>query len=179
MLDIFLIILSLVGLLIVAVILFAASRPDEFRIERSIEINATPERIRPLLDDFHAWAAWSPWEKLDADLKRSYSGPQSGVGAIYGWSGKKAGDGRMEILDATNALVLIKLDFHKPFKAENQAVFTLSPHGLATTVQWAMTGKSPLISKVMSLVFNMDKMVGGSFEQGLADLKKAAETQAV
>ena len=159
------------------VLLFAASRPDAFRIERSATIKAPPEKLYALVNDLKAWTAWSPWERIDPALKRTYSGPQSGKGAAYAWEGNKdVGVGRMEITDAVPAAkITIKLDFLKPFEAHNTAEFSFSRQGEATTVTWAMYGPSPYLSKLLSLVFNMDRMVGGQFETGLANLKSITE----
>ena len=169
---------AVVLVVVVAVLLvYAATRPDTFRIERSAVIKAPPEKLFALINDLHQWTAWSPWEKIDPALKRSYSGAPSGKGAAYAWEGNsKVGSGRMEILESVPASrIAIKLDFLKPFEAHNMAEFTLAPAGGATTVTWAMYGPSPYISKVMGIVFNMDKMVGAQFEQGLANLKANTE----
>jgi uncharacterized protein YndB with AHSA1/START domain len=151
----------------------------EFRIERSTTINAEPGVIYAQLANFHHWRAWSPYEDLDPNLKRTYSGPESGVGAVYGWSGKlKAGSGQMTIAEAVEPERLrINLDFTKPFKAHNVAEFTIAPSssGGANTVTWAMTGPPNLLMRLLSPIFNMDKMVGKAFEKGLANLKRVTE----
>lgn len=168
---------AIVLILLVVVILYATTRPDSFRIQRSIRINAAPDKVFPLVNDFHQWEAWSPWEKVDPALQRGYSGPASGQGAIYTWSGnKEVGSGRMEIVESTPpAKVLIKLDFITPFEAHNMTEFTLEPRDGGTQITQAMYGPSPFMSKLMGLVFNMEKMVGGKFEEGLANLKALAE----
>ena len=161
---------------VAAVLVLAATKPDTFRVERATRIKAPPERIFALLNDFRNWTSWSPWEKMDPALKRSYSGAPSGKGAVYEWEGnKKVGKGRMEILDAAPSRVAIKLDFLKPFEAHNNVAFTLEPQGDATLVTWAMHGPLPYIGKVMHVFMNMDRMVGKDFETGLANLKAAAE----
>lgn len=166
-----------VVVLVGGILLFAATRPDSFRIERSAVIKAPPEKIFAQVNDLKAWTAWSPWEKIDPALKRSYSGPQSGKGAAYAWEGNNdVGSGRMEITDALPAATIaIKLHFLKPFEAHNTAEFSFARQGEATTVTWAMYGPSPFMSKLIGLVFNMDRMVGGQFETGLANLKTIAE----
>ena len=165
-----------VVLLIAGVLLFALTKPDAFRIERSILIKASPEKVSGYLTDFKQWAAWSPWERKDPAVKRSYSGPASGKGAVYGWEGNKnVGTGRMEILDAQPQKVNIKLDFLAPFEAHNTAEFMLEPQGDSTKLTWTMFGPSNYMSKVMSVVMSMEKMVGPDFEAGLANLKAAAE----
>ena len=172
----FLTILLIVAVAIAALLAYAATRPDTFRLERSASIAAPPEAIYPLINDFHAWRRWSPYEKLDADLKRTYSGAPSGVGAAYAWEGAKAGAGRMEIAEAVpSSRIAISLDFSKPFEAHNIAEFTLVPTAGGTNVTWAMTGANPYIAKLMGVFFSMDKMVGKDFETGLANLKAATE----
>jgi len=178
MLKFFGIAAAVLVVVVAALLVYAATRPDSFRIERSAVIKAPPEKIFALINDLHQWTAWSPWEGIDPALKRSYSGAPSGKGAAYAWEGNnKVGSGRMEILESVPASrIAIKLDFLKPFEAHNTAEFTLAPAGGGTTITWAMSGPSPYVSKVMGLVFNMDKMVGGQFEQGLANLKAKTET---
>ena len=169
-----------IGVLLVVVIAvllaFAATRPDSFRVERSTSIKAPPEKVFALINDFHQWGAWSPWEKMDADLKRDYSGAASGVGTVYGWEGKKTGVGRMEILESSpSSNIKIKLDFMKPFEADNTAEFSLQAKGDTTDVNWAMYGPSNYMTKLMGVFMSMDKMVGKDFEAGLANMKAAAE----
>ena len=163
---------------IVAVLGLAATRPDTFRVQREIDIKAPPEKVFALIDDFHRWTAWSPWEKLDPAMRRTYGGPANGKGANYAWEGSgKVGAGRMEIVDSTSpSRIQIQLDFLKPFEAHNTAEFTLQPEGDHTHVTWAMYGPSPFISKVMGLFFSMDVMIGKDFEAGLANLKSAAQS---
>lgn len=174
-------ILSIIAILVVVLaaglLIFAATKPDKFRIERSISIKAPPEKIFAVLNDFHNWNAWSPYEKLDPAMQRSLTGPTAGKGAVYAWdSDGKAGKGRMEILDSTpSSRLLIQLDFFKPFEAHNMAEFTLMPDGDATKVTWAMSGPNLYISKVMGIFINIDKMVGKDFEVGLNNLKILAE----
>lgn len=162
---------------VAAVLLFAATRPDSFRVERAITINAAPEKIFPLINNFRQWEPWSPWEKIDPQLKRSYSGAAEGVGAVYEWNGNKdVGQGRMAITGSEpNSKVTIQLDFITPFEAHNTVEFVLVPQGSGTQVTQAMFGPSPFISKLMGLVFSMEKMVGGKYEEGLASLKALAE----
>ena len=164
-------------LAIVIVLILVAMRPSTFRIERSINVKASPEKIFPLIIDFHHMKSWSAWEGIDPTMKRIYSGAESGKGAIYAWDGnKEIGQGSMKILESTpSSKVLIKIDFYKPFEAHNTVEFTLVPNGETTTVNHAMYGPSPYISKLMSLVFSIDKMVGSKFEEGLANLKMIAE----
>jgi hypothetical protein len=151
---------------------------NTFRVERSIAISAPADRIYQEIVDFHRWTAWSPWEGLDPNLRRRYEGPDSGVGAIYAWEGtRKVGTGRMEIVNASAPTNLtINLDFLKPFKAHNQAHFSLAEGAGVTKVTWAMTGPKTLGTRIMSIFTSMDKLVGRDFEKGLAQLKSVAES---
>jgi hypothetical protein len=170
--------IAIVVLVLVAgVLAIAATKPDTFRVERSVSIQAPPEKIFPLIDDFHNWGAWSPWENRDPAMKRTHSGAARGKGAAYAWEGNNAvGSGRMTIAESSPpSKVTIDLDFLKPFEAHNVADFTLTPEGGATRVTWAMHGPSPFFSKVMQVFLSMDSMVGKDFEAGLANLKAAAE----
>lgn len=161
---------------IAGVLAYASTKPDSFRVERSVSIDAPADRIQPLIADFRRWAEWSPYEKKDPGMKRSFGNITAGKGATYAWDGdNNVGQGSMEILEAAPAKVVIKLDFQKPFEAHNTAEFTLKPKGDATDVTWAIHGPSPLISKVVSLFMNMDTMIGKDFEAGLANLKALAE----
>jgi len=165
-----------VAALVLVVLAYAATRPDSFRVERSASVQAPPEAVYALIDDFHRWEAWSPYERLDPAMEKTFSGAASGRGAVYAWEGRKSGAGRMEITEASSASrVLIRLDFTRPFRASNTAEFTLEPRGDTTRVTWAMYGPSPYVSKVMGVFFDMDRMIGRDFEAGLADLKAAAE----
>jgi uncharacterized protein YndB with AHSA1/START domain len=171
-----LIVVGLLAVVIAVVLILALTKPDTFRVERTTSIKAPPEKIFPLLNDFQSWSAWSPYEKKDPAMKRTFSGPPSGKGAIYEWDGDKSvGQGRMEIMRSTPpSNVTLDLDFVKPFEAHNTVVFTLAPQGDSTTVTWAMQGPANFISKVMQVFINMDKMVGTDFEAGLANLKALA-----
>ncbi len=172
-------IVALLVLVVVAgVLIYAATKPDNFRVQRMVTIKASPERIVALIQDLHGWTAWSPYEKKDPDMKRTFGGAPSGKGATYEWDGNKnVGSGRMEILEATPRKVAIKLDFFKPFEGHNTAEFSMLPQSdNTTTVTWAMYGPSPYMMKVMGTFMNMDKMIGTDFEVGLQSLKKMAET---
>lgn len=171
-------ILLLVAVAILAVCVFATTRPDTFSVTRTVDIDAPAERVFTFLDDFHQWGAWSPWEKLDPGMQRTFRGPQSGAGAIYEWTGNsKVGSGRMEILESHGPGDLrIKLDFLKPFEAHNSTEFTLQPENGRTHVVWMMRGPMPYVSKVISVFVSMDGMIGDDFQRGLANLKTAAES---
>ncbi|MGE0666541.1 MAG: SRPBCC family protein [Sphingomonadales bacterium] len=167
-----------IAIAIAALLAAASFRPDDFRIARGTSVSAQPEAIYPMIADFHRWTEWSPWETLDADLKRTYGGAGSGLGATYSWEGRKAGAGHMEIVGVTPPnLVSIKLDFIRPMKASNMAEFALRPEAGGTAVTWSMTGRQNLIAKVMGVFFSMDKLVGKDFETGLANIKRNAEQQ--
>ena len=164
---------------IAIVLILAATKPDSFRVQRAAAMKAPAEQVFPLINDFHRWANWSPWENRDPAMKRSYSGSQSGKGAIYAWDGNKnVGSGRMEILDATSpSKIIIKLDFFKPFEGHNTAEFNFVRERDASTtnVTWIMHGPSPFMSKVMQVFMDFDKMIGRDFEAGLANLKRLVE----
>ncbi|EYF00813.1 SRPBCC family protein [Chondromyces apiculatus] len=166
-----------VAVLLAAFLIFAATRPDTFHVERTTSIHAPPEKIYPLIADFHGWKSWSPYESLDPSLKQTYSGAESGKGAVYAWEGNDdVGQGRMEITDATPlSKIVIKLNFIKPFEAENTAEFTLEPKGSTTNVTWAMHGPNSFISKIMCIFVSMDSFIGKDFEKGLAAMKTVAE----
>lgn len=149
----------------------------EFELARSTTIAAPASAVYPFIADFRQWQMWSPWEGVDPDLRRTYSGPASGTGAVYEWAGnRKAGEGRMEIIEATEpGKVLIDLQFLKPFKARNTTTFEIVEADGATTVSWVMRGPQPLLMRLMAPLIRMEKTVGGDFEKGLAELKTQAE----
>jgi Polyketide cyclase / dehydrase and lipid transport len=150
----------------------------DFQVVRSTAIAASPERVHDLIDDFHAWRAWSPWEDVDPGLKRDYSGADSGVGAKYAWEGnRKAGKGSMEIVSSTPERIEVRLVFEKPWKATNRVVFELTPSGSTSTdVTWRMSGTTSGFAALFSRFVSMDRMVGKDFERGLARMKAAAES---
>jgi len=150
---------------------------DTYTVERTTTIEAAPERVYAQIANFHHWTTWSPWEDLDPQLKRDYSGAESGTGAVYSWSGnRRAGRGRMTIVDATEpSRVRIDLAFEKPWKARNDTRFTIRPEGSGSHVTWSLTGKKTLMTRLMGIVKSMDKFLGPDFEKGLARLKTAAE----
>jgi uncharacterized protein YndB with AHSA1/START domain len=164
--------------LVAAILVFAATKPDIFRVQRTTSIKAPPETIFAHISDLHRWRAWSPYEKKDPAMKRTLSGAGNGKGAVYEWDGNKdVGKGRMEIIEASPpSKVRLTLDFVKPFEAHNIVEFTLEPNGDSTHVTWAMHGVSPYIAKLMGLFINMDTMIGKDFEAGLSNLKGVAES---
>lgn len=168
--------LLLVGLVLV-VLALAMTKPDVFRIERSVTINAPADKIYPLIEDFQEWPKWSPFENLDPQIKKTFSGEPRGLGAVYAWDGNsQAGKGRIEIIEASAPSKLgMTLDFERPFDCHNQVLFTLEPAGDGTKVTWEMFGPNLFMGKVMQVLFNTDAMVGSQFESGLAKLKAEAE----
>jgi len=170
-------IIAIIVLLLAAFLLYVAALPDQFRVERSLPLRATPEQIFPLINDFHEWEAWSPWEKIDPAVRRTYDGPAQGKEAVYAWNGnKQLGEGRMEILETQPFSYLrIQINFYKPFAAQNIIEFRLEDKGATTLVSQVMFGPCNFISKLMSLFFSMDKMVGKKFDEGLLSLKNIAE----
>ena len=171
------IILIIVALAIAAVLVLAATKPDVFRVQRAASIKAPPEKVFALINDFKRWDAWSPWEKKDPAMKRSYGATTSGKGASYAWEGnQEVGQGSMEITDSVpSSAIGLKLDFLKPFEAHNRVDFSLQAKGELTEVTWTMAGDTPYFAKIIHVFINMDSMVGKDFEAGLANLKSIAE----
>ena len=168
-----------VVLLVVVLAIAIATRPKTFRVERSTVIHAPADAVFPFINDFHLWNRWSPFEKLDPNLQRTYSGAEAGKGATYEWLGnREAGRGRMVIVESLPAQrVAIDLFFLKPFKSTSLAEFTFEPTTGGTTVTWAMSGNNTVAGKAISLVASMDKYLGNSFDEGLSTLKRVVETK--
>ena len=162
-----------------AVLAIAATKPDQYHVERSATIAAAPETVFEQLNDFHRWEAWSPWEKLDPAMKRTFTGPESGRDAIYSWVGNdKVGEGRMTITESEpDAHIGIRLEFIKPWTETCDVDFALSPEGEQTKVTWSMDGRHSYTSKVMCVFMDMDKMIGNDYEKGLDQLKHLAESE--
>jgi uncharacterized protein YndB with AHSA1/START domain len=177
MFEIIAIIAVVLAIAIAIVLILAATKPNTFSVQRATTVKAPPERIFPLINDFHQWASWSPYENKDPAMKRSFGGAADGKGAVYGWEGNKnVGSGRMEILDTSKpSKIVIKLDFFTPFEGHNTAEFTMLPQGDATNLTWLMHGPAPFMSKVMQVFINLDNMIGKDFEIGLANLKRLTE----
>jgi uncharacterized protein YndB with AHSA1/START domain len=171
-------ILLLILAAVAGILIFAATRPDSFRIARSIDIEAPPAKVFPLIEEFREWPKWSPYENLDPNMKRTFGAVTRGTGAHYAWEGdKKVGAGNMDITSSKpSSEVSINLNMIKPFAASNKVTFTVAPRGPGSAVTWAMEGASPLMMRVMHLFMNIDKMVGGQFEDGLRKMKAAAES---
>lgn len=170
---------AVIALLIVVLLIVIAIQPAAFQIERSIQITAAPEVPFAHVNDLHHWAQWSPWAKLDPAMEVTYGGADEGAGATYAWSGNSdVGAGKMTITESTPAeRIVINLEFLKPFEAQNTTVFLFAADGDTTKVTWRMNGTNNFIGKAMGLFMNMDRMIGESFEQGLADLKALSETK--
>jgi len=174
--NILIVIAVVIGLLLVV----AALRPSEFKVSRSGMVAAPAEVVFPHVNNLHHWEAWSPWAKLDPNAKTTYSGPPEGKDAAFAWSGNnKMGEGKMTIIESrANELVRFQLDFLKPFKGTNTAEFTFRPVGEQTEVNWSMWGKCNFVARLFGLFFNCEKMVGGQFEKGLADLNSTVQKSA-
>jgi len=160
-----------------ALLIYAATRPDMLHVQRTQLINASPEKIGPLINDMHAFNTWNPYNRKDPQMKGSYHGPNAGPGAAFDFSGdKNVGAGRISIVEPRAPhTVSMKLDMTEPMAASNEIDFRLAPQGAATEVTWSMRGHTPYIGKLMGIFFNMDKMIGTDFENGLASLKALAE----
>jgi len=174
--KILIVLVVVVGLLVVVV----AMQPSEFHVARTATISAPAPAVFAQVDDFHHWEAWNPWGKLDPAMRQTYEGAPAGAGAIYTWAGNnQVGEGRMTMTESRPSdLIRIKLEFVKPFRATNTAEFTFKPEGDQTAVTWSMTGANNFLTKAVHLFMNMDKMVGGQFEKGLAQLKTVVEAAA-
>jgi hypothetical protein len=173
--------LAAVAAVIVVFLIVVALQPSDFKVERSATMRAPAPAAFAQVNDFQNWQAWSPWEKVDPALKRQFEGPKAGAGAVYAWQGNKdVGEGRMTIMESRpGELVRIKLEFFKPFAATNTAEFSFKPAGADTTaVTWTMAGQNNFLSKAMCLFVDMDRMVGGMFEQGLTQMKAIVERRA-
>lgn len=170
--------IALIAVAVLGVVLvFAATRPDTFRVERSARIKAPPEQLYPLINDLRQFNTWNPYEKKDPNIKGEYRGPQAGAGAAYHFQGNKdVGKGSISIVEsAAPAKVTMKLDMIEPFEGHNIVEFSIAPRGDATEVTWAMHGPSPFVAKLMGIFLDMDRMIGRDFDAGLSDLKARAE----
>ena len=166
-----------VAVIVLGFLVVVAMQPADFRVTRTATIAAPAAAVFAQVNDFHNWQAWSPWEKMDPAMKRTYEGAPVGTGAIYAWVGnKEVGEGRMTVTESRpNELIRIKLEFVKPFRATNVAEFSFEPRGDQTAVTWTMTGEKNFLTKAIHLFMNIDRMVGGSFETGLAQMKALVE----
>ena len=169
-----------IGAILLAFVVFVALQPSDYRVARSATISAPAADVFAHVNNFHKWEAWSPWAKLDPAAKATFEGPAAGKGAIFKWDGNaQVGAGIMTLTESQpGELVRIKLDFVKPMVGTSTAEFTFKPQGDQTAVTWAMFGQNNFISRAICMFMNQDKMVGGAFEQGLANLKGVAEAAA-
>ncbi|MEO6953915.1 MAG: SRPBCC family protein [Polyangia bacterium] len=173
--------LGMLAVVLGAFALFVATRPTHFKVARARTMHAPAAVIFAQLDDFHQWAAWSPWDKMDPTMRRTYGGPDRGVGATYAWSGNdKVGSGTMTVAEARpSSRVVVDVDFEKPMQAHNIATFALMPHGEGNTlVTWSMEGDNSFIGKAFGVFVNMDKMLGEDFDRGLDTLESLSESKA-
>jgi Polyketide cyclase / dehydrase and lipid transport len=170
-------ILIAIAVIVIVFVVVVAMQPSEFRVARSATVSAPPPAVFAQVNDFHKWEAWNPWGKIDPAMKQTYEGAPAGVGAIYTWVGNKnVGEGRMTLTESRPSdLIRIKLEFFKPFAGTNIAEFTFKPAGNQTAVTWSMAGKNNFMAKAIHLFMNMDKMIGGQFETGLAQMKSIVE----
>ena len=177
MFEIIAIIAVILAIAIAVVLIVAATKPDTLRVQRATSIGAPADKIFPLINDFHQWRGWSPYEDKDPAMQRTYQGAASGKGAVYAWDGNKnVSSGRMEILEASvPSKITIKLDFFKPFEGHNTAEFTMLPQGDVTNLTWTMHGPAVFMSKLIQVFINLDHMIGKDFEVGLANLKRIVE----
>jgi len=166
------------AVLVVVLLVVVAMQPATYRVVRTATIQAAPAAVFPHVNELKKWEAWSPWGKLDPAMKLTYSGPEGGPGASYAWAGNnEVGEGRLTITESkTNELIRIHLEFFKPMAGLSPTEFSFKPEGDATTVTWTMHGTNNFIGKAFCLVMDMDTMIGGSFEQGLASMKAIVET---
>lgn len=170
-------ILAVLAVVVVVFVIIVATRPAEYSVTRSLAINAPPEAIFPHVNEPRKWEAWNPWGKIDPNMKLTYDGPAGGVGASYAWVGNnEVGEGKMTVTEShPSDVIKFKLEFFKPMPGVCDTVFTFKPQGKQTEVTWTMSGRNNFVAKAFCLFMNMDKMIGGQFEKGLADLKKLAE----
>jgi uncharacterized protein YndB with AHSA1/START domain len=174
-------ILIALAVIVVVFAVIVALQPSEFRVARTATISVPPPAVFAQVNDFHKWEAWNPWGKIDPAMKQTYEGTPDGTGAVYTWSGNnEVGEGRMTITESRPSdLIRIKLEFLKPFAGTSIAEFTFKPEGTQTMVTWSMAGKNNFMAKAFGLFMNMDKMIGGQFDKGLAQMKSVAESASV
>jgi uncharacterized protein YndB with AHSA1/START domain len=177
MFEIFLIALAAI---VVVFLIIVAMQPAQYRVARSATVAAPAQAVFAQVNDFHKWEAWNPWGKIDPAMKHSYEGAPAGTGAVYSWVGnKEVGEGRMTLTESRPSdLIRIKMEFFKPFAGNSIAEFTFKPEGNQTAVTWSMSGDNNFMAKAIHLFMNMDKMIGGQFEKGLAQIKSLVEPPA-
>jgi uncharacterized protein YndB with AHSA1/START domain len=171
-------VLVFVVIVVAALSIAVAMQSEDFKVTRSATVNAPPDKVFEQVNDFHKWEAWSPWAKMDPNMKANYSGAPSGVGSVYSWTGNdEVGEGKMTISQShPSEHIAIDLEFIKPFAAKNLTEFMFQPGGDKTNVTWTMTGKKNFMMKAFCMIMDMDKTVGGDFEKGLAQMKTVVES---
>ncbi len=171
-------VLLVIAALVVSLMIYAAFKPDSFKVQRTTTIVAAPGKLFPLINNMRAFNTWNPYVRKDPTMPLQYEGGSEGSGAAYSWSSENAGVGRMEVVESTSpSKVVMRLEFSEPMRAINKVEFTLEPKGDSTRVTWTMTGSMPYLHKLMTIFFSMDKMIGADFEAGLVNLKSIAEHQ--
>jgi uncharacterized protein YndB with AHSA1/START domain len=172
--------LIVLAVIVIGLVIVIAMQPAEFRVARSTKVSAPPSEVFAQVVDFHKWEAWNPWGKIDPAMQQSYEGAPAGTGAVYLWNGnKEVGAGRMTIIESRpSELIRIKMEFFKPFAGTSTAEFAFKPEGNQTAVTWSMAGENNFMAKAIHLFMNMDKMIGGQFDNGLAQMKAQAEAVA-
>ena len=172
------IVLILLAVIVIAFVVVVAMQPSEFRVARSATMRTPAPAVFARVNDFHKWEAWNPWGKIDPAMKQTYEGAPAGVGAVYSWAGNnQVGEGRMTMIESRPSdLIRIKMEFYRPLAATNTAEFAFKPAGDETVVTWSMTGNNNFMAKAIHLFMNMDKMIGGQFDKGLASMKTLVES---
>ena len=172
-------ILLALAVVVILLIVFVAGQPDEFKLVRETKISVPREKIFPHVNDLRAWEAWSPWAKLDPNAKATFEGANSGEGAAFAWSGNsEVGEGKMTITEAKpNERIVMRLDFLQPMQATNETVFEFAPEGNGTRMTWTMTGHNNFIGRAICTFVNMDGMVGGMFEKGMANINEIVKSK--
>ena len=171
--------LAVLAVIVIVVIVVVALQPAQYRITRTATMRAPAAAIFTQVNDFHNWKAWSPWERIDPAMKRDYDGTPAGIGAVYTWAGnREVGEGRMTITESRpSELIRIRLEFFKPMAGVSAAEFRFEPSGQDTVVTWSMSGDKNFLGKAIHLVLNMDAMIGGNFDKGLAQLRSMVEAE--
>jgi len=179
LINVVLAVVALFAVIVVVLVIVVAMQPSDLSVARTLTMSASPAEAFAQVNDFRKWQAWSPYDKRDPTMQRTYEGPPAGVGASYAWNGNgEVGEGRSTIVEVReNELIQIKLEFKRPFAGINTAEFTFEPQGGQTAVTWSLIGKKNFMSKAVGLVMNMDNMIGGDFEQGLANIKAIVEAR--
>ena len=172
-------ILAAIVLIVAGFAAYVALQPSLGVVERSAVLQAPAEAVFANINDLHRMQTWSPWAKLDPNIKMTYTGPEVGKGSVMSWTGNnEVGEGRMEIVDSVpDQSVKLKLDFIKPFSSTSTSSFTLHPEGSGTRVTWNMTGERPFLMRAICIAMGADKMMREMFDKGLADLGRISSSK--